>query len=180
MHAPSTLESRRLLFAVPERGDAAAIFTRYASDPEVTRYMGWSRHRTVADTEAFLAFAESEWARWPAGPYLIRTKSDGRLIGSTGLAFQRFDEAMTGYILAKDAWGRGFATEALTAMVSLAGQLALVRLFAPCHPENRASIHVLEKCGFTRDLHWSAPFEFPNMPVAGACPVACYERRFNR
>ena len=70
---------------------------------------------------------------------------------------------MTGYVLAKDAWGLGYATEALRAMVDLSWQLDVDWLFALCHPDHRASMHVLEKCGFVRDSGWNRPVEFPNL-----------------
>src|SRR6185436_9883947 len=103
--APAAIETARLSLIRPQPGDAVEVFERYASDPDVTRFLGWPRHRSVADTKAFLAFSESEWDRWPAGPYLIRSSADGRLLGGTGLGFDRPDEAATGYVLAADSWG---------------------------------------------------------------------------
>jgi RimJ/RimL family protein N-acetyltransferase len=110
-----------------------------------------------------LSFSASEWGRWPAGPYLIRARSDGRLLGSTGLGFLRPDEAVTGYVLARDAWGKGFATEALGAMVDVSRRIGVARLHALCHPQHRASWRVLEKCGFSRDTSTSEQTEFPNL-----------------
>lgn len=147
----------------PERRDADEMFARYASDPDVTRYLFWPRHRSVADTRAFVAWSDGEWARWPAGPYLIRSRDTGLVLGTTGLSFERDEEAMTGYVLAKDAWGRGYATEALGAMVSLARELGVAWLFAACHPANRASIRVLDKQGFARDPGWTRHLVCPNL-----------------
>ena len=76
--------------------DATAIFERYASDPEVTRFLGWPRHRSLADTEGFLKVSHSEWERWPAGPYLVLSRADGMLLGS-GFTFETPDRAATGY-----------------------------------------------------------------------------------
>lgn len=156
--------------------DAAEIFTRYASDPEVTKFLGWPRHRSVADTEAFLQFSAEAWAQWPAGPYLIASRGDGQVLGSTGFGFQTAHEAMTGYVLARDAWGRGLATEALSAVVGVAAQLRLTRLFAFCHPEHRASQRVLEKCGFRRDTAGNTAIEFPNLTPGKRCEALCYAR----
>ena len=175
MKAPLQFETDRLILAAPAPADADAIFERYASDPDVTRYLGWPRHRSVTDTRAFLAFSESEWQRWPAGPYLIRARSDGRLLGGTGLGFERPDEAVTGYVLAKDAWGKGYATEALRAMVDVSRRINLVRIHALCHPQHRASWSVLEKCGFTRDGSWSTQTEFPNLEPGSLQDVLRYE-----
>ena len=153
--------------------DARAIFERYASDPDVTRFLGWPRHQSVADTESFLRFSEEEWDRWPAGPYLIRT-ADERLVGGTGFAFERARCAITGYVLARDAWGKGYATEALNAVVDIARRIDVDRLYALCHPEHRASWHVLEKCGFARDAGWTQQSEFPNLNPGIRQAVLCY------
>jgi [ribosomal protein S5]-alanine N-acetyltransferase len=161
--APPQIETDRLLLVRPQTGDAVAIFERYASDPDVTRFLGWPRHQSVAETESFLQFSAAEWERWPGGPYLIRSPSDGRLLGGTGFAFETAHEAATGYVLAKDAWGKGYATEALAAIVDVARRIGVARLYALCHPEHRASWRVLEKCGFQRDAARSRQSEFPNL-----------------
>lgn len=175
MKAPPRLETDRLILAAPTAADADLVFERYASDPEVTRYLGWPRHRSVTDTQGFLAFSEAEWQRWPAGPYLIWSRSDGRLLGGTGLGFERADEAVTGYVLAKDAWGKGYATEALRAIVDVSRRINLLRIYALCHPQHRASSRVLEKCGFTRDESWSTQTEFPNLEPGSLQDVLRYE-----
>ena len=104
--APERIETARLVIRRPNPPDAATIFARYASDPAVTKYLGWPVHRSVDDTRAFLQFSDIEWKRWSVGPYLLETR-DGALIGSTGLSLETSYRASTGYVLAKDAWGRG-------------------------------------------------------------------------
>ena len=146
--APIQIDSPRLTFRRPTAYDARAIFERYSCDPEATRYMAWPRHRTINDTYAFITFSDAEWRRWPAGPYVIRSREDDTLLGSTGFAFETLDRAITGYILARDAWGKGYATESLAAMVELAPQIGIRVLTAAVHAEHTASAHVLEKCGF--------------------------------
>ena len=163
MKAPREITTARLVLVEPALDDAAEIFARYASDREVTRFLGWPQHHSIAETEAFLTFSASEWERWPAGPYLIRARDDRRLLGGTGLGFETPDQAVTGYVLAKDAWGQGYATEALLAMVDVARQSDLAMLYALCHPDHRASRRVLEKCGFVRNMEWSQLTEYPNL-----------------
>ncbi|MBZ5559826.1 MAG: GNAT family N-acetyltransferase [Acidobacteriia bacterium] len=170
------IETPRLLLRRPTADDAEAIFSRYASDPEVTRYVGWPRHTSVDDTRAFLAFSESLWGRWPAGPCVILGRDDGRLLGSTGLIFETPSRAATGYVLAQDAWGRGFATEALGAMVDLARKTGVLRLYALCHHAHRASVRVLEKGGFSREATLRRYADFPNLSPGEAQDVLCYSR----
>jgi RimJ/RimL family protein N-acetyltransferase len=82
MKAPAELTTSRLILRQPRPGDEEAIFERYASDPEVTRFLAWPRHRERSETERFLRFSDDEWDRWPAGPYLILSRSDGRLLAA--------------------------------------------------------------------------------------------------
>jgi ribosomal-protein-alanine N-acetyltransferase len=150
------------------------VFERYASDGDVTRYLTWPRHRTITATRAFLAFADTEWEVWPAGPYLIHSRETGVLLGSTGFAFETPQRASTGYVLARDAWGRGYATEALRAIVDIASRLDLQRLYALCHVDHQASWRVLEKCGFAREGVLRRYAQFPNLdPRESADVISC-------
>lgn len=175
MQAPERLETARLILRRPRPADAPAIFGRYAGDPEVTRWLGWPRHTSIADTMGFLAFCEAEWTRAPAGPYLIEGR-DGTLLGSTGFGFEAPFRAMSGYLLAREAWGHGFATEALRAVTELAPRLGVIRLHAFCHVDHRASAHVLEKCGYAREGVLRRHTVFPNSGLAGPLDVLSYAR----
>ncbi|HKE95494.1 MAG TPA: GNAT family N-acetyltransferase, partial [Povalibacter sp.] len=86
------------------------------------------------------------------------------------------DVAMTGYVLARDAWGQGYATEALQAMIELARQLGLRRLYALCHVEHVASRRVLEKCGLRAQSTLQNPF--PNLPPDARREALRYELEF--
>jgi ribosomal-protein-alanine N-acetyltransferase len=174
MKAPSQFDTARLTLSRPTIDDARAVFELYASDPDVTRYLGWPRHHSVDDTREFLRFSAAQWEQWPAGPYLIRSRNDGRLLGGTGLAFETPAEAVTGYVFAKDTWGYGYATEALKAMTDLASKTGIMRLTAFCHPQHRASWRVLEKCGFVRAAASPQQHEFPNLAPGVLQDVFCY------
>ena len=51
---PVLLTTARLRLRVPSLADAQAIFAGYATDPEVTRYLAWRPHPSLATTLAFL------------------------------------------------------------------------------------------------------------------------------
>jgi ribosomal-protein-alanine N-acetyltransferase len=159
--APVEVATARLLLRRPRLDDASNIFERYAGDLEVTRFLAWPRHQSIRDTDAFLQFSEQDWERWPAGPYLIESRQSGELLGGTGLGFRTPTEAVTGYVLARDAWGHGYATEALAAVIEVADSLGVVTLSALCHAQHSTSQRVLEKCGFTRD--GVCEIDFPNL-----------------
>ena len=178
--APERLETARLVVRRPTVDDCEAMFERYASDPVVVKYVGWPRHRSVADTRTFLALSDAAWREWPAGPYLVLSREDGSLLGGTGLDFETPHRASTGYVLARDAWGRGIATEALLAMVDVAGQLGVLRLYALCHVDHKASSRVLEKGGFEQEGTLRRYAEFPNLDHGRVCDVSCYARVLDR
>jgi RimJ/RimL family protein N-acetyltransferase len=179
--APETIQTERLLLRRPKRSDAQAVFQRYASDSDVTRYLSWPTHRSVADTLAFLTMSDDEWQRWPAGPYLVVTRDNGvagTLLGSTGLFYKSATRAITGYVFAKEAWGLGYATESLQAVIDIAQQTGVTRLEAICHAEHIPSAHVLEKCGFTREEAHREHFVFPNLKPQKKSDVFSYVRCF--
>lgn len=163
MDAPFT--TPRLLLRRPTADDAERIFRTYASDLEVTRFLSWPTHVTLDDTRAFLAFSDTSWEQWGFGPLLIERRDgheEDRLLGSTGLDFQTRTRASVGYLLAKRAWGQGYASEALLAMVEQAQRAKLWRLEALCHREHAASARVLLNAGFSEEGTLRAHTVFPN------------------
>lgn len=169
------LATTRLVLRRPLAADVDGIFRAYASDAAATRYLSWPRHQTLVQTRAFLDFSDDEWDRWPVGPLLIEDRATGRVIGGTGLAFETPWRASTGYVLAPHAWGRGYASEALAAMVGLASRVGVVRLYALCHVEHQASRRVLERGGFTCEGLLLRHMVFPNLGAA-PCDTWSYAR----
>ncbi len=174
--APESIETPRLHLRRPRAADAAAIFGRFASDPAVTKYVAWPTHRSMADTSAFLDWCDGEWIRWPAAAYLIERREDGLLAGSAGLAYETIDHVSAGYVLARDVWGQGFATEALGALVDLSRTLDIDRLHAICHVGHHASRRVLEKGGFALDAILLRHHPFPNLHPIDLFDVCAYVR----
>jgi [ribosomal protein S5]-alanine N-acetyltransferase len=160
--APELFETARLLLRRPVAGDAESIFTQYASDPDVTRYMTFSRHQSLADTEMFLDFSDMEWRLQGCGPYLALSRDSQMLLGGTGLSIGG-SEAETGYVFARAAWGFGYATESLHAMVAIGRLIGLRTIHAHCHPDHHASMHVLDKCDFKLEHRSHATHVFPNL-----------------
>jgi len=69
-----------------------------------------------------------------------------------------------GYFFTQDDWGKGYATEAVSAMVADLAAKAAIHLIAGVDGDNHASMRVLEKAGFKKSLAQStknrAIFEF--------------------
>ena len=88
--------------------------------------------------------------------------------------FETPSRASTGYVIARDEWGRGYATEALIAMTVIARQLGVIRLYALCHASHRASARVLEKGGFTLEGCLRAHSALPNLDAGTLQDVLLY------
>ena len=171
---PTTIQTNRLILRKPESSDAAQVFENYASDLDAVLYMSWHRHLKLAHSEQFVEFCLSEWEKGRGGAYIIVDPDSGRVIGSTGMHLETQFRATTGYILCKDRWGQGLATEALQAMVDLALSLSIDRLYAYCHHEHRGSARVMEKCGFEFEGVMRRHTEFPNHSPGMASDVLLY------
>jgi ribosomal-protein-alanine N-acetyltransferase len=148
---PEQLTTERLLLRPPRLDDAEAIFAGYAQDPEVTRFLLWEPHRSIATLESFLSESIDAWRVGQRFPWVIRKRADDGLVGMIEL---RLDDtkADLGYVIARASWGQGYASEALRAVVHAA--LALPRIYrvgAICDVDNPASARVMEKAGMTRE-----------------------------
>ncbi len=147
------LETPRLVLRALEPGDAPAIFAILA-DPETVRYWSTPPMQSVAEAEALIArdaqyIAEGSGQRWALCP-----REGGDTIGTISLF--RFDEqsdrAEIGYVLARETWGKGFMSEALSAVIDYAfDTLHLRRLEADTDPRNEGSVKLLARMGFARE-----------------------------
>ncbi len=158
---PSKLETERLLLQRVRYEDAEEIFFAYASKPEATRFVSWRTHRSVDDTRRFVRYAVDSWESGTEYTYVIRLMNR-MLIGSIGVLL-RDDRVQVGYVLSPVRWGRGYATEACSRIVTLLKPFAgIYRIGTFVDTENVASIRVLEKCGFVAEAVLPGWFRFVN------------------
>ena len=129
------LETKRLILRPPELSDAETIFRSWASDDDVTRYVSWSRHRSVDDTKTWLEAAVAGIESDADYQWVFVHKETGGLIGSGGFALNK-ERGMheLGYVLMKKYWRQGFATEAARAMVDFAVNTLGIKALLPGTP----------------------------------------------
>ncbi len=150
MNAP-TLTTSRLLLKPLSSADAEAVFS-YRSNPEVARYQNFYP-ATVEETSAFILnntqdfSAEDTW-------FQLGIYCQNQLIGDFGIHFigPINSQCEIGYTLALQAQGKGYAQEAVTAVVDyLFGTLKKHRITASLDPRNTASEKLLKRVGFRRE-----------------------------
>lgn len=139
------LETERLVLRAARLGDAKAI-AALANDRRIAENTRRIPHPyTVSDAEHFITAAgtaRSETA-------LLVTLRDGTPIGACGLGLLDGTVPELGYWLGVPFWGKGYATEAVRAVIDHAfTELDHSALQAGARVTNPASRRVLEKCGF--------------------------------
>ena len=149
------LSTERLILRPPESRDARAIFEAFASDPEVTRFLRWHPHRTLADSQRAMASRLDRLETGEELSWLLSLRSDGTVLGVFS-AWPGDGEVEIGFALGRKSWGQGLMTEAVRSVVAWAFELVQARrVWATCDAENLASARVLEKAG----LHWEGLLE---------------------
>jgi RimJ/RimL family protein N-acetyltransferase len=142
---------------VADLDDCAAMW----GDLAVTRYIG-GRPFSREDVWARLLRYRGHWALLDYGFWVICERASGRFVGEVGLAdFKReIEPAITvpeaGWVLAPWAHGRGYATEAMRAVLAWGdSRLPGDRTVCIISPDNAPSIGVATKCGFREQLRAS-------------------------
>ncbi len=159
-----SIVTTRLELRRPAMSDLAALVER-RNDPSVAKYQDWqlpfeldSARQLLAGTAKMQGPTRGQWwmvtvvdrtrpSQAPLGDLAVHLNEDGR-------------EAEIGYTFAVVGQGRGYATEAVGALVDyLFDDVGVSRVSASLHPDNVASAMVLERTGFdyegrTRRSHW--------------------------
>lgn len=154
MHIVPTLESERLTLRghrVTDYDDSAAMW----AEPEVTRHIG-NRPFTREESWSRLLRYVGHWSALGFGYWVVSEKSSGRFVGEVGFSdFKRelvpsFDGAPEiGWVLAPSAHGKGFATEAVRAVVAWGEtHFGAARTVCLIDTRNLASLRVAAKCGY--------------------------------
>jgi [ribosomal protein S5]-alanine N-acetyltransferase len=148
---PEPWSTDRLTLRPVRLGDAEAI-SAYASDPEVTKYLVFAPHRSLADADEFLRMAvERNSTMGASRTFLIERKADGIAIGSFDVRPED-GRVEIGYAIARRFWNQGYATEALReALALLLAEPRIYRVEAYHDMDNPASGRVMEKAGMSRE-----------------------------
>ena len=170
------LETARLWLRWPRASDAAAV-QRYSSKWEVAQYTAHIPHPYPPGTaERFIFAARAANASGRDLTLMIAPQAGKQeAFGAISVQGRGVDRLTLGYALSPEAWGRGYGSEAVEAMVNAAFTLTpSVEINVDVRTENPASRRVLEKNGFT---HMSRGLQ--GAPARGGM-VACDHMQLKR
>lgn len=133
-------------------GASAAMW----ADPEIVRHIS-GKPSTAQQSWGRLLTYIGHWTVFRFGYWVVEERTTGAFVGEVGFANYRRDiePAITvpelGWVIARGSWGKGYATEAAGAAIAWGRRRFTETAETACiiAPENRASIHVAEKLGFT-------------------------------
>jgi RimJ/RimL family protein N-acetyltransferase len=140
------IETERLLLRRLAMADLEELVALHR-DPEVVRFV-----RTLDRAQATerLRASEQEWEERGHGMLAVLDLASGRLLGRVGLRYwPQFQETEAGWLLRREAWGHGYATEAARACLDWGlAKLPVPYITAMIHPENTRSARVAQRLGF--------------------------------
>ncbi len=152
MSAP-VLETERLILRGHARADFEPLYSMWA-DPDVVRFIT-GKPSTREESWGRLLRYPGMWALIGYSFWVIEEKGSGQVIGEGGFAdFQReidppIETPEMGWALKPSVQGKGYAFEALSAMIAW-GEAHFARRDFACiiAPENAPSIRLAERLGF--------------------------------
>jgi RimJ/RimL family protein N-acetyltransferase len=155
---PTThFETPRLLARSFDAADVDA-FVAYRAEPDVARYQSWSDFTLERGKE----FVESLRGATPGVPgewfqFALEGRSSGALVGDLALKLDADEprQAEVGFTIAPGHQGKGYATEALEALLEYAfDSFSLHRVVAITDALNAPAAALLERVGLRREGHF--------------------------
>jgi RimJ/RimL family protein N-acetyltransferase len=143
-----TLKTERLLLRMFREED----FEEYAAlvaNPEVTRYLGDGKPLARGDAWRQMAFILGHWQLRGYGLWAVEETSTGRLVGRIGFLYpEGWPDFELGWTLAREFWGRGYATEGARRALDFAfEEMGREHVISLIRPDNAPSIRVAERLG---------------------------------
>ncbi len=146
VHGTAELRTGRLVLRRYRPEDAAALYRNLGSDPAMYQYSGWNPYATLEMAqETVNRFIESYRDEHT---YSWVIDVDDVIFGTIGAYDYEDDRIEVGFSIIRACWGRGYATEALKAVLEyLTENEGISCVTAWCAAENVGSRRVLEKSG---------------------------------
>lgn len=145
------INTERLLLRKVRKEDAEVAYNNWCNDPEVCKYVLWSKHKSVETTQRLYEMWEHEYEDDKTFRWIVELKDTKELIGTIDVVSKKYIDFGTceiGYVYGKKYWGNGYATEALKAVIKyLFEECDAETIFAEFLTRNPASGRVMEKSG---------------------------------
>lgn len=142
-----TLETNRLILRPFNIDDAEDIFTMWACDDEVTKYLTWNSHKTIEDTYRILNIWLDQYEKPERLNFALVLKEENTLIGGIDVVGYLDSIPVIGYVLSRKYWNNGYMTEACKCLLNYLFSLGYNQVRIDAVVDNVGSNKVIQKCG---------------------------------
>lgn len=145
------INTNRLKLRKFNENDAEDIFKTWINDPEVAKFMVWNPQKNIDETKTWLDKCISKYDKKDIYNWGIELKDEHKLIGSISANKSENDKECyeIGYAIGRQYWRKGYATEALSAVVEfLIKEVGIKKFLCRYAKENKVSGSVIRKVGF--------------------------------
>ena len=141
------LETKRLSLVFWKKTDANFLAEKL-NNYNITKNMSYVPYPYTKDMAVDWLSRSEE--RLEKGDYVFKIvrKEDGKIVGNVNLTLKNpFKSAEFGYWICEDCWGKGYATEALNALIDFGFNIGVHKIIGRHYKDNPASGKVMQKCG---------------------------------
>lgn len=176
------LETERLVLRAFTNDDLNAMYTNWASDERVTKYLRWSAHNDISITEMVLedwvrSYSDERFYQWAIVP-----KDMTEPIGTISVVEQNelAEKMQIGFCVGYDWWNKGYTSEAFRRVIQfLFEEVKVQRIEAQHAPENVNSGKVMLSCGLKyegtlRKADWN------NQGITDACIYSILQEEYEK
>ena len=168
------IETPRLVLNRLTEDDRESLFAIF-SDPKIIEHYDVERFKKIEEADRLIEYFDARFDSNTGIRWAIRDKSTGAFLGTCGFTnWNEFDHsAVVGYELSKEFWGKGYATEAVGAIVNFifadSFHFYVHRVEALILPSNKPSETLVKSLGFRLEgtlrgkCYWNDDFHDMNM-----------------
>lgn len=172
------IETDRLILRRFRVSDAEDMYSNWAKDPIVSKFLSWQPHKKINETKKLLRKWNRAYRNRKVYNWAIELKEIGQVIGSISVVKDKVNwyngkkaivEKEIGYSIGRNWWGKGIVTEALKAVIDfLFTNTDTTRITAKHNTQNPASGKVMQKA----DMHYEGTlreFSTSNYGIEDIC-----------
>ncbi len=148
-----TLTTARLRLRKMCMADVPAIY-ELCRRPESAQYVEWSAHKNIGETQNYVQWVVSGYKKQISTTWVIELMPEKKVIGTCGFLNidVHYKTAEIGYCLCSEYWGKGYASEAVWALLWYGFKdVGFIRIQARVMTGNHRSAALLERMGFCKE-----------------------------
>lgn len=148
------IETNRLILRKIQVDDVEQVYNNWCSDPLVSKYVTWETHNNIEQTRDYINYKVDLYNHNYRFDWVVVIKDTNEIIGEIDAVKTSVNYSLIelGYCFGSRYWNKGYASEALSAVIEYLRDIARVEKITACHiSTNPASGRVMRKAGMTYD-----------------------------